>query len=368
MGKITHLFPGGNTCYGFYSLYDYMAYPETDYKIILKGGPGVGKSFFMKHMGEYFEREQFDLEYHWCSSDPDSLDGIVVGQQKVCILDGTAPHIVDPRFPGAVDEIINLGQFLDREKLRLVRQEIIKLSENVSWCFNKAYGRLKETSLAFQEWESYYSRAIDIPAVNRNILALAEDFLSNCTPTYKKPRHLFAGAITPAGIVTKVKSIIDSDYSLFAIQGSPGTGVKSLFDHILQISSLRGIYVEVFHNPFDPNYIDIILLPETRLALVNCSTTIVNYAEQLTSRKNKRFLDFNQFIEKASIEPYQKSITSAEERVKSGLLAAVSLIKTAHQYHDELESYYVDAMDFEALGQLRENLLETLKQKLDSPI
>lgn len=368
MGKITHLFPGGNTCYGFYSLYDYMAYPEADYKIILKGGPGVGKSFFMKNIGEYFERQKFDIEYHWCSSDPDSLDGIVVGEQKVCILDGTAPHIVDPRFPGAVDEIINLGQFLDRGKLRLVRQQIINLSENVSWCFNKAYGRLKETSLAFQEWESYYVRAIDIPAVNRNILALAEDFLFNCTPGYKNPRHLFAGAITPSGIVTRVNSIINPNYSLFAIKGSPGTGIKTLFDYILQISSLREIYIEVFHNPFNPDYIDIILLPETRLALVNCSTTIVDYAEQLTSRKSRRFLDFNQFINKASLEVYQKSITSAEERVKSGLLAAVSSIKAASQYHDELESYYVDAMDFEALGQLRENLSEALKQRLESSV
>ena len=85
-----------------------MLWPEGERKIILKGGPGVGKSSFIKKMGEAFSSHGLDMEYHWCSSDNQSLDGIVIGQ-KICILDGTAPHVVDPLCPGAVDEILNLG-------------------------------------------------------------------------------------------------------------------------------------------------------------------------------------------------------------------------------------------------------------------
>ena len=49
-----------------------------------------------------------------CSSDNNSLDGIVIPKLKIAILDGTA-HVVDPVFPGVVDEIINLGQFWDEK-------------------------------------------------------------------------------------------------------------------------------------------------------------------------------------------------------------------------------------------------------------
>lgn len=48
MGKSRHFFPGGNTCYGFYSFYQYLVKPTVKRKYILKGGPGVGKSNFMK--------------------------------------------------------------------------------------------------------------------------------------------------------------------------------------------------------------------------------------------------------------------------------------------------------------------------------
>jgi broad-specificity NMP kinase len=92
------MFPGGNTCYGFYSFYDYITPGYAEEKIVLKGGPGVGKSTFMKNLAKDCSKQGIDVEYHWCSSDNNSLDGIVLGNKKqVCIVDGTAPHIVDPR-------------------------------------------------------------------------------------------------------------------------------------------------------------------------------------------------------------------------------------------------------------------------------
>ena len=51
--KARHMFPGGNTYKGFYSYYDYILPQEKANKIIiLKGGPGVGKSTFMRHIAE----------------------------------------------------------------------------------------------------------------------------------------------------------------------------------------------------------------------------------------------------------------------------------------------------------------------------
>ena len=77
---------------------------------ILKGGPGTGKSTLMKRIrGEFSSKLR--CESILCSSDPKSLDGIIIekGSNRVAILDGTSPHEEDARFPGAVDEIINLG-------------------------------------------------------------------------------------------------------------------------------------------------------------------------------------------------------------------------------------------------------------------
>jgi len=108
-GRVRHMFAGGNTSKGFFSYYDYVLPQEKAERIfILKGGPGVGKSTFMKKIAEGLCSEGCDMEYMHCSSDPGSLDGVVFPKKGVAIIDGTAPHIVDPKNPGAVDEIIHL--------------------------------------------------------------------------------------------------------------------------------------------------------------------------------------------------------------------------------------------------------------------
>ena len=77
-GHKRNIFPGGNTPYGFHSYYNYIMPQNKAEKIFcLKGGPGTGKSTIMKEIGEYFIDNGEDVDFLWCSSDPDSLDGVV---------------------------------------------------------------------------------------------------------------------------------------------------------------------------------------------------------------------------------------------------------------------------------------------------
>lgn len=95
-GKLKKVFPGGNTSQGFYSFYDYIIEPDATRIFVIKGGPGVGKSTFMRKIGEAMLEKGYDVEFHCCSSDNDSLDGIVIPSIRVAMLDGTAPHGVVP--------------------------------------------------------------------------------------------------------------------------------------------------------------------------------------------------------------------------------------------------------------------------------
>ncbi|MCT4621160.1 MAG: ATPase [Marinisporobacter sp.] len=91
-GWIKKVFPGANTAKGFYSYYDYIIGSDGKRLFIIKGGPGVGKSSFMKKIGYEMVNRGYDVEFHQCSSDNDSLDGIVIPDLKIAMIDGTAPQ------------------------------------------------------------------------------------------------------------------------------------------------------------------------------------------------------------------------------------------------------------------------------------
>ena len=139
------IFGAANSYSGFKSSFDKIFNPENYTKLfILKGGPGTGKSTLMKRIADYGKDRALEVTLVYCSSDPDSLDGVIlsVGDKKIAVIDGTAPHTQDPIYPGAAEEIINLGDSFDIAKLESHRDEIITLGKDKSRYYKGAYSLL----------------------------------------------------------------------------------------------------------------------------------------------------------------------------------------------------------------------------------
>jgi ABC-type hemin transport system ATPase subunit len=138
-GSIRKVFPGGNTAEGFFSYYRYLLEKGSKRIFVIKGGPGVGKSTLMKKIGYRMVEMGYDVEFHHCSSDNNSLDGIAVVDAGIVMVDGTAPHIVDPKYPGGLDEIINMGEYWDVDGMQVNMNQIIASTNEVSRLFARAY-------------------------------------------------------------------------------------------------------------------------------------------------------------------------------------------------------------------------------------
>ena len=114
-----NFFASANTRFGFYSCFDDVFNRKEFEKIyIIKGGSGTGKSSLMKKIREKCEREGITSQGVLCSSDPDSLDGLIAGEKTVAFIDGTSPHTTDPVYPGAIDRMVDLGNFWNEDILR----------------------------------------------------------------------------------------------------------------------------------------------------------------------------------------------------------------------------------------------------------
>lgn len=369
MVKVRNMFPGGNTCHGFYSFYEYIVPPHARRKIVLKGGPGVGKSTLMKKIAGYFVEKGYDVEFHWCSSDNASLDAFVLTDWDIAILDGTAPHVVDPRYPGVVDEIINLGEFWDENRLRPLREEIITAIDLNSRYFALAYSRLKEAKVIYDEWASYYERAIDPQAVNDSIRTLLTHVFgqSPANPDIigqHSSRHLFSSAITPQGVVTHLPSLIDKDYALYVVKGNPGTGVERVISAVSMMAEHFGMRVQYYHNPFVPEQLETVVLPGIPAAVVDISGWVVDSITALADRPISIVTNMDDLVDPSRLRRFSGEIEGARQRFTDSLAGAVAHIRNAKLVHDRLESNYVRAMNFSRLDkkgvEIYERILEYL--------
>ena len=344
-GHVRKVFPGGNTAYGFFSFYDYIAPPDANKIFVIKGGPGVGKSTFMRKIAEAVRSRGYDVELHCCSSDNGSLDGVYIPALDVALIDGTAPHVVDPKNPGAVDEIIHLGDYWDEARMRRNRTEILTLNREVGRLFRRAYAYLAAALIFLNEVESYYqdTGALDRGGLHRVAMDLIEEIFAGTAPQRRTPkdRHLFATAITPDGPVNHLETVVGHLRRRYIITGDDGTEKNTVISRVLDAALMRGFDVEVYHCALDPKKVDHLVIPALGVAVVN------EVEPHFYSPKDgDRLIDTMQYVDTGIQDAFLGERTRAREMYREAFSQAVWFIAKAKKTHDEMEKYYVPNMDF----------------------
>ncbi len=138
-------FAAANGYTGFRSYFSEIFNSDQYTRIfVLKGGPGTGKSSLMRRVERELTERGYATEAILCSSDPDSLDGVIAERDggRVAILDGTAPHERDAVIPGAIDVLVPLGKLWDERFIEAQSEKIAELAREKSKAYRTAYSYL----------------------------------------------------------------------------------------------------------------------------------------------------------------------------------------------------------------------------------
>ncbi|MDD2503243.1 MAG: ATPase [Clostridia bacterium] len=350
-GRVRNMFPGGNTSKGFFSFYRYIISEDDSKRVfIMKGGPGVGKSSFMKRVSDEMVERGYDVEHMHCSSDNSSLDGVVIPQAGIALIDGTAPHVVDPGSPGVVDEIINLGDFWDEAALVKSRQKVISLKNEISVYFTRAYRYLAAAACINQDSVAITGAAVDEARVNILATELKNELLEGIPLSSSKGRErcLFASAITPDGLVNYLDDLMIAD-NIYMLKGFAGAGTEQVLEKLKSEAQDRGLRVEAYYCAFDPAKLEHLILPGLNTAF----TTVNKY--HTTDACPLRKIDFAEFINRTPnlfgrlYSERRSELEYNQSQFDILINKAVDLIHSAKALHDELETCYIPAMDFEAV-------------------
>ena len=118
----------------------------------------------------------------------------------MCIRDsGTSPHIVDPRYPGAVEEIVNLGNHWNRLLLRNDKKDIIELTDSISEHFTACYAKLAKAGSLLESQMKKTASKIDMPTLRNIIQELTNTVYRSGA---SRSRNLFSTAVTPRGLIS----------------------------------------------------------------------------------------------------------------------------------------------------------------------
>ncbi|MGI6030244.1 MAG: hypothetical protein ACOX7F_01935 [Eubacteriales bacterium] len=345
---IPTLFLGTNAPGTFVSHFEQLLNPQSLRKLyILKGGPGCGKSTLMRHVGESFAQAGHPIVHIPCSSDPHSLDVIVVPDLGIAVVDGTAPHVLEPLNPGLDQTIWNLGQFIDEEGMRSVEDQVRESQHRLSQWFQRSWRYLLACQCLLRERDSLLTPYMQSARLQRLASRLIKKEFPQRRGITGRLSRGFLTAITPEGVVTTQQWL--REYRCYWLKDSHGL-VHQLLKPLQDAALERGWNVLACYDPLEPQKLRQLIVPQCRLAFLCDEPPCAP----------QRVLNLDRYV-----DPHGLALTRGRRRFlrktfDALLEGALDSLREAKAEHDVLEVLYTTHVDFDALNVWQNALLQKL--------
>ena len=328
-------FISANSQDGFFSLYDEVFAPQKFDKIfIITGGPGTGKSTLLRKI--YAEALSWNCESEQilCSSDPGSLDGVILNANghRIGILDGTPPHGRIPSYPAVTEEIIHLGLLWNAPKLQKSKDDIFALTDTKKHAYRSAYMLLRALGSIEEEERLRFLPYFDEEKATRQIKHRLQ-----AERKKGEQKRRFLRAICSQGEF--ILPFAEKDVKNLILVGGKESSAETYLSLFAKAVATETLEHTVYLSPIRPEIPDAIYLPQSQTLLIK---------ERLAQHKDKgRRIVADRFFSVSGCE--SKDLAREKQQLQN---AVISRLAEAASAHRAMEALYSGAMDFSRFDDL----------------
>ncbi len=341
-------FAAANSRDGFISFFDKIFSPEElDFLYIIKGGSGCGKSSLMREVALEAKKRGERVEYFYCSSDPKSLDGIILTERKIGIIDGTSPHVCEPSLPGCFDEIINLGAFWNNRILRERRDEICELIKEKKRLYKSAYSYLSVSGKLEAIRDSILSGGIKSEKLNLWAERFCKRFLYSENPC---ERIRLTQTVSSLGRINLDSFYLGAD-THFVVK-DPFRISHVVFDAIINAARFRGIGMVISYDPIDTKKVNGLYFTNSKVS--------VTLAKEHGPVYDDLIINTERFFERDIYKEIRQRARYIGKCADIMCTCAIDTMKNITALHRGLEDIYISAMNFDAKEEYTKELIKKI--------
>lgn len=341
-------FAAANTEAGFFSLFHEVFSPERLRRIyILKGGPGTGKSTLMENIGFFAEEHGYHVEYICCASDPKSLDGIIIPALSAAVLDGTAPHITDPVYPGVAEHIINLEEAFDCKALEKKRDEIFSLIRAKKEAYRTAYRFLCAAGSLEKERDALTAAFFLREKAEAAVRRLLASFRYTRTGTQK---NRYISAISCNGVQT-LDTLRLRAKKVFAVTDKHGLGCYFM-NVLYEAVCAENLASTVCASPLIRSHKEAIFLEGEDVLFI--------LSDEAETGSADKIINCMRFIQKEAVSERKGRLRFLGKCKEAVMEGAFSALHEAGEFHKKAEKIYTACVDFSKIDALKHRMLSEI--------
>jgi hypothetical protein len=313
----------------------------------------------IKKIAEEFSDEK--TEWIHCASDPDSLDGLICHSRRFAVIDGTKPHVIEPKYPGAVESVVDVSACWNEDALFACRHDIKALTKSCSMCHEQSCRFLSAASSLLGDTYRQSLGAVD----TRKLSSYAErlcgrEFKNKDRQSrYGEEKARFFSAVTNKGVcmfTATAKLLCDRVY---LVNDDYGAVSRILLKSVRAAALSAGHSVIRCCCPLSPyEKLEHLFIPELSLGFVT-SNRFHDFNNDIDAY---RIVNCQRFSDPGKLKECKKRVNFNRKAAAQMTEKAAELLREAKKLHDELESYYIAATDFGELDALTGRVIDKIRR------
>ena len=276
------------------------------------------------------------IERIHCSSDPDSLDGVRLPSGDL-LLDATAPHTLDCKYPDAAERVVSFYHTLNHGYLAVHSEEILRAGAENTALLQRAAADFAFACGLLQRRRQLAAACPNADKLDRFTARMATRLMPARRGVKRGIQHIrLLSAPTPAGITVYADTVSALAKRIYAIHDPYGAVSARMLSLLAEHAARNGYEACVCRCASDQSKIDHLILPELGLAVVTSNPWHpMNFG---------RAKDHPRCPLPGRQRPCVPTAVccGSKKRIAGQLLARTFQLQAeAKRLHDKLESYYV---------------------------
>lgn len=345
-------FLGANSPQGFRSVYDQFFPPEKARRIyLIKSGPGSGKSSLMRRVAQRLEDAGEAVEYIACSGDPDSLDAIAAPGLGCAVFDATAPHVMEPRYPGVSDCYLSLQDCYDKAGLEERREELLHAMDGYSEHYQRAYRCLGAAAAIRADIRA----ALNTPELEAKMLRRVRGILSRecrANGAQEGGQSLrFLSGFTCQGTLCRFGTVDAMCTRVYELSDSYGLG-HPMLQALAAGARAAGYDIIACPSPLFPDRLEHLIIPRLSLAFVTSGP------DSAYGRRPYRRIRLDAMVDQELLRHCRGRLRFSQKIALALIREAQDSMAAAKGMHDRLEELYHPYIDFEQVNSIADRVAE----------
>lgn len=349
-------FLGSNSPKGFNSKFDQLFnYEDGSRCILIKGGPGTGKSTVLKKIAAALDAKGLSTELIYCTADADSLDAVTTEDMKFSAVDATLPHAAEAKYPGAYEEVFDLSRFWDKAVLKKNEKAIKELFNQNRELHTLARKYISAAAELLEDAAKLSLATISPEKVAASATRICKREFGKRNRRQGREKLRFLSAVTNRGVVMLENTARLLCKKIYVLEDDYGAASRIFMNTVRKYALENGLDIITCRCGIFPNEKnEHIFIPSLAIGFMTSNQRHRVKTEPYRIIHAKRFLtDENTKRIKLRLRFDIKTATVLINQ-------AVEHMQDAKVVHDRLEAIYVSAMNFDLAEEASKNLISTI--------